>query len=784
MPGKSGIQVTSTFPTIERTLYNVELEEAATREEIMALICQKTKLPPIHDDYVEMAPLDWFTRKVLLVRYQFPRRDLTALGIVSRDTFLLGFDPTSPVFIETDGTCAGNPGPGGWGAILNQGDVAVEIHGPDPDTTNNEMELRAIDEALKLLPVDFKGYVVIESDSDGCLKTMMGRGQRWQRDNYVNLKGNRVKNAGFVDNIIERLKTLTPEYRKVKGHNGDQWNDRADKLAVMGRDEAASWPRCSFDVIMPDRASIPFHTRSIPPKSTRAALFEAFSHETHRKLPPATEFQVYDSKAELRTGDWISGHYKLVHNSQPAPSVQAQPDPALAPDPAVNRSVQYGVFNGRGITFTPTQFIDCSKITMSRMLQEFNRAVTGFGDEACFFVGLEETDPTQLIPGQPYSVYPRKIKRPTENRVNPKEAVQAARIEGPMIGIQWKVTDVAGRQLCLPGNCRVPEEISLLQLFKMFITPKFRIQGIQIMWGKHYRGADILEVGQVSSLEEGDLVEIVVDQGTAPSPTHVEVEYEMESRKFKILVERSTTIEQLKQRLNHEHKGKRIMAIASEGLTIADEDPVEDWIQRTLGIPLTVVLPKAVQVVVDFRGAVKHFAVLDDVTEEEFKSLVKQFVGLNQRAHIEVEPLGLDSWEIRAGCTYWVAETKEMEIWTTDTSHGRRRLKLPGNATLNQACEIFRAKHRLPTWDDITITRKDNAPFWVEPDGEYTVEIVYNPAKDTRKRCTIKIITSTEHRVYCIDGYGTTNPDPVLIWRDICDTYGFIDPSPNFLQVG
>jgi hypothetical protein len=68
--------------------------------------------------------------------------------------------------------------------------------------------------------------------------------------------------------------------------------------------------------------------------------------------------------------------------------VQAQPDPALAPDPAVNTSVQYGVFSGRGITFIPTMYMDCSKVTMNRMLQEFNRAVPRFGNEARFFVGL------------------------------------------------------------------------------------------------------------------------------------------------------------------------------------------------------------------------------------------------------------------------------------------------------------------------------------------------------------------------------------------------------------
>jgi hypothetical protein len=168
--------------------------------------------------------------------------------------------------------------------------------------------------------------------------------------------------------------------------------------------------------------------------------------------------------------------------------VGAQPNPVQAPDSAADKSVSFGVFNGVGISFTPTKKMDCSKVPMDRMIQEFNRAVPGFGNEPRFFVGTVETDPTALIPGQPYSVYPKKFKRPSENRANPAGAVQASRIEGPMIEIQWKVSDVSGSQLCLPGNSRVPEEISLLQLFKIFILPKYRIQGIQIMWGNHFRG--------------------------------------------------------------------------------------------------------------------------------------------------------------------------------------------------------------------------------------------------------------------------------------------------------
>jgi hypothetical protein len=146
-PGKGGITLTYLFPELSGTLYNAQLPEAATREEMMALLSSKTKLPPIHDDYFEAAPVDWFAQKRLTIKYQFPRRDISSLRPIEPAAFLMGFDHTQPVWIETDGACSGNPGPGGWGAIINQGDVKVELHGPDVLTTNNEMELQALAEA-------------------------------------------------------------------------------------------------------------------------------------------------------------------------------------------------------------------------------------------------------------------------------------------------------------------------------------------------------------------------------------------------------------------------------------------------------------------------------------------------------------------------------------------------------------------------------------------------------------------------------------------------------------
>jgi hypothetical protein len=64
----------------------------------------------------------------------------------------------------------------------------------------------------------------------------------------------------------------------------------------MGRDEANSWPHCSFDVVLENKVSIPFKTRQIPPKATTAQVLDWLSHETNAKLPPVSEISVYDSK--------------------------------------------------------------------------------------------------------------------------------------------------------------------------------------------------------------------------------------------------------------------------------------------------------------------------------------------------------------------------------------------------------------------------------------------------------------------------------------------------------
>jgi hypothetical protein len=167
----------------------------------------------------------------------------------------------------------------------------------------------------------------------------------------------------------------------------------------------------------------------------------------------------------------------------------------------------------------------------------------------------------------------------------------------------------------------------------------------------------------------------------------------------------------------------------------------------------------------------------------DFKALVKHFLGIGSRVHIAVVPLGLDAWAVRAGFTYWVVETRQMGINITDTAHGRSRLKVPGNATIESTWEILRDKWNTPAYDHIMIRRADDTPFWIEDKGDYVVTITYDASLDTRKVCTIKVVCSKENQIYLIEDYRVAVEDPTAIWTDICSKYGFVNPGNNHLRV-
>ncbi len=136
------------------------------------------------------------------------------------------------ITIYTDGACSGNPGPGGWGAILMSGEHRKELCGGERETTNNRMELLAAIEALDALKRP--SNVVLHTDStyvkDGITKWIHG----WRRNGWRTAAKKPVKNAELWQRLDEATRRHDVEWRWVKGHAGHPENERADELARSG----------------------------------------------------------------------------------------------------------------------------------------------------------------------------------------------------------------------------------------------------------------------------------------------------------------------------------------------------------------------------------------------------------------------------------------------------------------------------------------------------------------------------------------------------------------------
>lgn len=134
------------------------------------------------------------------------------------------------VVIYTDGACSGNPGPGGWGAILMYKGAKKEISGGNRQTTNNIMELTAVVEGLKMLK--FPCEVDLYSDSAYVVnafeqKWIFG----WLKKNWKTASGDPVKNKELWQELYELTKIHTVNFIKVKGHSDNEYNNRCDELA-------------------------------------------------------------------------------------------------------------------------------------------------------------------------------------------------------------------------------------------------------------------------------------------------------------------------------------------------------------------------------------------------------------------------------------------------------------------------------------------------------------------------------------------------------------------------
>lgn len=137
----------------------------------------------------------------------------------------------SGVIIYTDGACSGNPGPGGWGAVLRFGDKMREMSGYMPQTTNNRMEIMAAIAALEALKRPCQ--VELYSDSAYLVNAWQkGWLVKWQKNGWQNAQKKPVENKDLWQRLLQAAGQHRVNWHKVKGHADNPWNNRCDELAV------------------------------------------------------------------------------------------------------------------------------------------------------------------------------------------------------------------------------------------------------------------------------------------------------------------------------------------------------------------------------------------------------------------------------------------------------------------------------------------------------------------------------------------------------------------------
>lgn len=139
------------------------------------------------------------------------------------------------VEIFTDGACKGNPGPGGWGAVMRYGDAEKQLWGGEQDTTNNRMELLAAIKALETLNRPCE--VILTTDSQYVRQGITEWIDGWKRRGWKNSQKKPVKNADLWQRLDKATEPHSIDWRWVKGHSGHPENELADQLANRGVEE-------------------------------------------------------------------------------------------------------------------------------------------------------------------------------------------------------------------------------------------------------------------------------------------------------------------------------------------------------------------------------------------------------------------------------------------------------------------------------------------------------------------------------------------------------------------
>lgn len=136
------------------------------------------------------------------------------------------------IAIYTDGACSGNPGPGGWAAIVQHGVVTREISGGFAKTTNNRMELYSVIGALEAIG-DVDSAVVVYSDSSYVVDMITkGHAQRWRQNGWMRDRTHMAQNSDLWERLLTLCQERDVEFVWVKGHDGHVENERVDRMAV------------------------------------------------------------------------------------------------------------------------------------------------------------------------------------------------------------------------------------------------------------------------------------------------------------------------------------------------------------------------------------------------------------------------------------------------------------------------------------------------------------------------------------------------------------------------
>lgn len=140
------------------------------------------------------------------------------------------------VILYTDGACSGNPGPGGWAALLIFGQHERVLTGYEKETTNNRMEMQAVLEGLRALKE--RCHVLVHSDSSYVVNAFkQGWIENWQKRGWKTAGKQPVKNRDIWEQLLANVERHEVEWIKVKGHADDDLNNRVDGLAVMALDD-------------------------------------------------------------------------------------------------------------------------------------------------------------------------------------------------------------------------------------------------------------------------------------------------------------------------------------------------------------------------------------------------------------------------------------------------------------------------------------------------------------------------------------------------------------------